>query len=343
MARMALSMVNGETVRDANAVLRLYLDTPDRNEADQFLETLLTEFALPQIRRIARQKLSFLGASEYQDVDDLSAEVISDLIARLHELRRVREAEGIQSFSAYTASATYRAYNDYLRRKYPQRHRLKAQLRYILNKETRFALWEDARQGWLCGYRDWTGMPAAQPPELQSIPDRIRAERPNGLIADLFDLAGGPLQFDEVVSLVVDLKGLRDWTCEPQDVNEISAPSRTASALEMLERRQWLGKLWLEICALPLPQRKALLLNLRADEGDSALVLLPMAGIATIRQIAVQLEMAAEELAAMWNRLPIDDLSIASEMRLTRQQVINLRKSARERLSRRMAAFRTGW
>jgi hypothetical protein len=68
-----------------------------------------------------------------------------------------------------------------------------------------------------------------------------------------------------------------------------------------------------------------------------ALTLLPLTGIATLRDIAHVLEIAPQKLAEVWNALPLDDLSIGELLRVSRQQVINLRKSARERLARRMA------
>jgi hypothetical protein len=49
--------------------------------------------------------------------------------------------------------------------------------------------------------------------------------------------------------------------------------------------------------------------------------------------------LGAEEFANLWNELPLEDASIASLLGVTRQQVINLRKSARERLTRRMKGF----
>jgi hypothetical protein len=49
--------------------------------------------------------------------------------------------------------------------------------------------------------------------------------------------------------------------------------------------------------------------------------------------------MTKEEFAEIWNHLPLDDNRIAEILNLTRQQVINLRKSARERLARRMKNF----
>jgi len=42
------------------------------------------------------------------------------------------------------------------------------------------------------------------------------------------------------------------------------------------------------------------------------------------------------ELNEIWSDLPLDDMTIAGRLDLTRQQIINLRKSTRLRLSRRM-------
>jgi len=67
--------------------------------------------------------------------------------------------------------------------------------------------------------------------------------------------------------------------------------------------------------------------------------LLPAIGIATIRQLAAALELTAERLAELWNELPIEDARIAELLGLTRQQVINARKSGRERLARRLKGF----
>src|SRR5204863_5662800 len=105
------------------------------------------------------------------------------------------------------------------------------------------------------------------------------------------------------------------------------------------ELKQWIRHLWQEVCCLPIAQRQALLLNLREEAGGSALMLVPMSGVASIREIAQALAMTATELAELWNKLPIDDLTIAQRLGLTRQQVINLRKSARARLTRRMSAL----
>ncbi len=43
--------------------------------------------------------------------------------------------------------------------------------------------------------------------------------------------------------------------------------------------------------------------------------------------------------AELWNQLPLDDAAIAELLDLTRQHVVNLRKSARKRLTRRLKGF----
>ena len=82
------------------------------------------------------------------------------------------------------------------------------------------------------------------------------------------------------------------------------------------------------------------LLNLRDSQQRDALMLLPLTGVAGLPEMSAVLELSLNELAVLWNRLPLDDLSIARLLGVSRQQVINLRKSARQRLIRRMA--RTG-
>jgi hypothetical protein len=53
-------------------------------------------------------------------------------------------------------------------------------------------------------------------------------------------------------------------------------------------------------------------------------------------ELASALGFSTAQLAELWPRLPLDDAAIAGKLGLTRQQVINLRKSARARLGRRI-------
>jgi hypothetical protein len=66
------------------------------------------------------------------------------------------------------------------------------------------------------------------------------------------------------------------------------------------------------------------------------ITLLPATGAATFEQIALALEIPVAEFEQLWAQLPLDDLYLADYLGATRQQVINLRKTARERLLKRM-------
>jgi hypothetical protein len=103
-----------------------------------------------------------------------------------------------------------------------------------------------------------------------------------------------------------------------------------------MEDRACLKLVWAEICQLPLPQRVALLLSMRDSQGRSALTFFQITNTASMRQLAEALALTAESFAQMWNDLPLGDAVIAQHLGATRQQVVNLRLSARKRLARRM-------
>ena len=154
--------------------------------------------------------------------------------------------------------------------------------------------------------------------------------------------AGGPLLLDELAELVGRLLGLVDEPA-PRARTDEDAPSvpvdivdSMPSALTALTDREELEALVGEIEQLPVRQRHALLLNLRDADGHGVIFMLPFTGLVTMRGIAEVLEMPAPELAALWRALPLDDAAIAMRLGITRQQVINLRKSARARLGRRL-------
>jgi hypothetical protein len=75
---------------------------------------------------------------------------------------------------------------------------------------------------------------------------------------------------------------------------------------------------------------------LRDSQGGSAIFFIPYLGISSHAQIAATIGLPDEEFSALWVDLPLDDSRIATMFSISRQQVINLRKTARERLRRRM-------
>src|SRR5262249_43289952 len=140
-----------------------------------------------------------------------------------------------------------------------------------------------------------------------------------------------PVALDDLVRIVAELWDVSDV----QPEIDLSAIASDAMPSDELETRQNLSVLWKEIVQLQPRQRTALLLNLRDGDGLNALSLFVLAGVAALREIAAAVSLTPQRLGELWNDLPLDDLTIGSLIGATRQQVINLRKAARERLARR--------
>jgi len=86
----------------------------------------------------------------------------------------------------------------------------------------------------------------------------------------------------------------------------------------------------------------ALLLNLRAADDRGLIVLLVELQITTLHQLAEGLGLPPLQFAELWRELPLEDTQIATLLKLTRQQVINLRSSARRQLASRMRVVTGG-
>jgi hypothetical protein len=162
-------------------------------------------------------------------------------------------------------------------------------------------------------------------------------------VAAIFNHAGGPIEFDELVSAIAVLQGISDQPIESLAEDEDAGASMPSSGEPdqawRMEKRMFLQRLWDELQQLPLNQRSALLLNLKDASGFGCITLFPATGIATVRQLAGVLQISVESFAQVWNDLPLEDSKIAELLGLTRQQVINARKSGRERLARRLKGF----
>lgn len=98
------------------------------------------------------------------------------------------------------------------------------------------------------------------------------------------------------------------------------------SPIDALKWQDYLRWLVTALGPLSVPQRTAFLLH------SDVTIELDSAGIASLRQIAALLGIDAAELAEIWKSIPLDDLTIAGRLGLQRQQVINLRRAARDRL-----------
>ena len=347
-----LSIVSDRT-EQIDPLLLDYVRAASDSESEDQLSIILSQHAEPVIRRVMRHKLSFRlnrfdSRSEQQDAEDLQSEVVLELVSVLRELRNDQSARPIRDFQGYVAAITFRACAEYLRKKRPRRASLKNRVRYILSHLPAFDLWRSGDGEWLCGFAVWRADSTSQTSPISfvsvdgsTLPDAARETRlnPPELLAAIFDRARAPVRFDDLISVLADLWGVNDESSEAEtEVLDQLPDLRTSFATE-IEQRMYLRNVWEEIIQLPPRQRSALLLNLTDKKGQGVIALLPGIGIASFREIAAALEMTVDQLAAIWNNLPLEDAEVAKILGLTRQQVINLRKSARERLSRRTRAF----
>lgn len=188
------------------------------------------------------------------------------------------------------------------------------------------------------------------------------------LLAGIFNWVGHPIRFDELVRIVCDLKRIEEFTpiveTDEQNGRPLSELLEDGGRRpdEEAEWREFLQRLWAEIEQLPPLQRIAYLLNFTAADGQ--LELFWTYGVVTLRRISEAMQLTEdhfarvwpelqlseqehrraesltsldERFALLWQHLPLTDATIARMLGTERQKVINLRKAASDRLSRRMA------
>jgi hypothetical protein len=332
-----------------------FLKATTREDEELVLSQLLEEHINPVIRQILRLKMQwFINPREnsYRDleVDETYHEIQLHLLRRLLDFKREPEEKSLADLRGYVAAAARNACDEYLRRKFPQRRKLKDKIRYYLTSRDGLALWKEGDKGWLSGLAEWEG---ATPVTARTQPLSVLAEALSGglrnvaaqrlemdeLLTTIFRAVGRPLELDQLTAAVAELLGVEDVQAVPFDAGT-SPPSESVASPQagpdtLLEQRQLLEELWGEIQLLPRAQRVALLCNLKSPQGVNVITLFPAAQVATFEQLAEALEIPPREFEMLWGRLPLDDLSIAEYLKITRQQVINLRRSARDRLLRR--------
>lgn len=338
-------------------LLLTFIEATDEEQADRCLASLIDEHAVPIVKEILGSNLRFhldtSGAASTQDANDLFNDIIANLLSRLRRIRNSRAQEAIADFRGYIAVTAYNACNLYLRQKYPRRSRLKNRLRYLLSHDPAFELWIHEASGLTCGFAEWRAKAAASPQRLfeKIRQDPVEWTQSAGLpsvgidraqlsilLHALFNACGSPVKLDELVNIVADICREKDQPDEQLDA-AMNHAAATLAFETILEQQHMLALLWQEVCSLPRRQRLALLLNFRDAQGQDLVSLLPYTRTATIEQIAEALEFPVVEFLTLWNKLPLDDATIAEVLGATRQQVINLRKCARERLERRIGAI----
>lgn len=328
-----------------------FLRATDEREEEIILGSLISEHVEPLVKQIIKHKLQFYVGSSAGDVEieEVFFETRLNLLKRLRRLKKDSNGS-VSNLHSYVAGATRHACDEYLRRKNPRRRHLKDQIRYQLNADDRFSLVETAERRWIAGLTCWNEREAcASQVELQRRVEQslentdVRSLTLAQLMFEILSGCGEPLELDRLTDVIARLWDIEDHSQESIQSDEIGYVAdqdlvARSTPDTFLEYHRLLEQVWSEICQLPRRQRVALLLNLRNPQRINVITLFPITQIATFEQIAEILEIPLPEFEQVWSQLPLDDASIGELLGATRQQVINLRRNARDRLLRRTRA-----
>jgi DNA-directed RNA polymerase specialized sigma24 family protein len=300
-------------------LIRAWMTARDADEASKLLEEILLRHVTPVCRSVTRRR-----RYSAQEAADIESEVALRMVGRLRAVKTGVE-QPLEDARKYVLTVAFSACHALVRKRHPERARLKNRIRYVASHDPRLAIWERQDRDWVVGLRAHEGQtPGPEGP--RAVPGR--GELDQVLLAVC---KSGPIGLDDAVTLAAEALGIHDGAA----VAEQDVADRGAAVDLQLSQRSELEWLWREMQELPERQRAALLLNLRDDGGHGVIELLPATGVATIRQIAAAVGMAIEVFAALWRELPVEDARIAELLGVSRQQVINLRKAGRFRLLRK--------
>ncbi len=277
-------------------------------------------------------------------------------VARMRLARALLDGREISDLRSYSAGVAYHAWDETLHRRFPSRRRLLHRIRYLLEgsaaRTAGFALWTFAGRE-IAGPIERRGESPPTADERRGDETREAAATflrsyfagrrfleipPAELLRAIFGESGAPLPWEELAALLGDLWLEGGGRAEGQRIDDaavaVSAiPATSAGPDELLSWRENLHWLWREVQTLGLRARTAFLLHAPVTRDFE------YQGVASIRELAAVLDIPAEEFAGYWAEIPLDDLRIASRLGLARQQVINLRKSARIQLGRKVAEY----
>ncbi len=337
-------------------VLQPFLNVPVESAAEQAALRVLIDHITPVIEGVIRGKAGALVAANERE--ELFSEAVLQLIRRLHEIKPDPARRPIANLSGYAAVTAFNVVHAHFRRAHPERQRLRNHIRHLVRKSARFALWQSPSGPFVCGLASWEGtasgesseadldgIPALVPPVSATWNDAIGRPQLTRALDHVFEHVRKPVELERLVEKVAELFRLPVSPAQASPVERglpVERVDETVSAESSLVYRSALVEVWREIGLLPPRQRIALLLGLRDENGSALTSLLVLLRIATFDELAAAVELGRDELAALWDQLPLPDLVIAERLGLTRQQVINLRKSARDRLGRRLTFLRDG-
>src|ERR1044072_6923491 len=193
-------------------LLEPLLSATTDEHADELLSQLIAGHAEPVIKGVIRFKLRFNSYQETQraEADDIHQDVVLQLVGQLQRFRKLPETHPITDVRGMAAIIAHRTCARWMRRQFPERHALKNRLHYLLTRQRGFALWEvDGKS--IAGFSVWQQQKKAAVRNLSDPGAHVRkAQELAETVKSIFDYAGGPIEFDELVTAVAAIQGISD-------------------------------------------------------------------------------------------------------------------------------------
>jgi RNA polymerase sigma factor (sigma-70 family) len=336
-------------------VLAPYLAADDDRERQQHLDELLTLRAAPLIRAVLRRRLGFYVSAEgvnknNQDAEDLYQDSMTRVVQELYQLQSSTSTD-IENFELYVSRIASNICTDFLRRKSPARTRLKYRLRDLLKRHEDFVSWEHDGEI-LCGFASWqnTGKGSFSEQSYQDLETKldsflslhfadedIRLAPMSQIVAELLDWIGRPIEIDVLVHMIAYLLAIKEQQLESSDGQtpasaNVTFPANPRSAESYVEANELLARLWGAVTQLPAAQRDSFALGFEDEAGRDLFTMLLAAEIVSWDELAHGMGRPVEEVARLRLRMPMDNASLADELRASRENVYKWRFRAIRRL-----------